>query len=73
MRNKSLLLGALAAFAYYKYSRMSKEDKDNLVSNLKEKGRQFMDQLVPGGIGQRTATSGTGNSGNTRTGNEFVN
>jgi hypothetical protein len=52
MRSKSLLLGALAAFAYYKYSKMSKEDKDKLVSGLKEKGRQFMDQLIPGSPGK---------------------
>ncbi len=45
-----LLLAGLAAFAYYKYSKMSEEEKRNLAGNLKEKGRKFYDQYVPENI-----------------------
>lgn len=42
-----LLLAGLAAFAYYKYSKMSEQDRKNLVGNLKEKGKKLYDQYVP--------------------------
>ena len=43
----SLVLAGLAAFAYYKYSKMSKEEKDNLVGDLKAKGQKLYDQYAP--------------------------
>ena len=43
---KLLLVGA-AAYAYYKYSKMSEEQKQSMVSNLKEKGKKFYDEKVP--------------------------
>ena len=45
-----LLLAGLAAFAYYKYSKMSEEDKRNLVSGFKEKGKKFYDQYIPANL-----------------------
>ncbi len=42
-----LLLAGLAAFAYYKYSKMSEEQKRNLVGDLKEKGKKLYDQYMP--------------------------
>lgn len=42
-----LVLAGLAAFAYYKYSKMSAEQKQNLTSDLKEKGKKLYDQYVP--------------------------
>ncbi len=36
---KGLLLAGLAAFAYYKYSKMSPEQKKNLFSGIREKGK----------------------------------
>ncbi len=51
MQNKlpagSLLLAGLAAFAYYKYSKLSPEDKSNLVATIKEKGKKLYDQYLP--------------------------
>ena len=40
-----ILLAGLAAFAYYKYSRMSPEQKDSLVGDLKERGRKLLGQV----------------------------
>jgi hypothetical protein len=34
-----LLLAGLAAWGYYKYSKMSEDQKRNLVSDWKEKGK----------------------------------
>ena len=42
-----LLLAGLAAFAYYKYSRLTKDQKRELANNVKQKGRQLYDQYVP--------------------------
>ncbi len=42
-----LLLAGLAAFAYYKYSKMSEEEKQNLMSTLKEQGKKLYDQYAP--------------------------
>ncbi|MCU7551094.1 hypothetical protein OCK74_18385 [Chitinophagaceae bacterium LB-8] len=43
----SLLLAGAAAFAYYKYSKMSDQQKRDLVNGLKEKGKKFYDEKVP--------------------------
>ncbi len=43
----SLLLAGLAAFAYYKYSKLSPDDKSNLVATIKEKGKKLYDQYLP--------------------------
>ena len=41
------LVAALAAFAYYKYSRLTQDQKRELANNLKQKGKQLYDQYVP--------------------------
>jgi len=46
----TLLLAGLAAFAYYKYSKMSDEQKKNLVGDWKEKGKKFYEENVPDNI-----------------------
>jgi hypothetical protein len=43
-----IALVGLAAFAAYKYSSMSEEQKKNLADNLKEKGKKLYDDYVPG-------------------------
>ncbi len=50
--NKKLPAGALlvagaAAFAFYRYSKMSTEEKSKIVSDLKEKGKNFYDKYLP--------------------------
>ena len=42
-----LVLAGLAAFAWYKYSKMSADEKRSMVNNLKEKGKKLYDQYVP--------------------------
>lgn len=43
-----LLVAGLAAFALYKYSKMSPDQKSKLTSNLKEQGKKILGQVVPG-------------------------
>ena len=42
-----LILAGLAAYAYYKYNKMTPQEKEDLVGNLKEKGRKLVDQYLP--------------------------
>jgi hypothetical protein len=42
-----VILAALAAFAWYKYSKLTEEQKRDLVNNVKEKGQKIYDQYVP--------------------------
>ncbi len=42
-----LLLAGLAALAYYKYSKMSEEQKKNIVGDLKAKGQKLYDEYAP--------------------------
>jgi hypothetical protein len=62
-----LLLAGLAAFAYYKYSRMSSDDKDKLVSDIKARGQKIVDEYVPDQFkhffsAKSNNTSGTANA-----------
>jgi hypothetical protein len=54
MRNKSslttLLLAGAAAYAYYKYSKMTPEQRKSFVGNLKQKGKDLMDEYMPGSM-----------------------
>lgn len=58
-----LLLAGLAAYGYYKYSKMSAAEKEKLVGGLKDKGRKFYDEKVPQNIkdlfGQKQTVNGT--------------
>jgi hypothetical protein len=40
-----ILLAGLAAFAYYKYSKLTTEEKQDLMGNLKERGRKLVEQF----------------------------
>ena len=42
-----LALAGLAAYAWYKYSKMSADEKRDLTNNLKEKGKNILDSVVP--------------------------
>jgi hypothetical protein len=43
----ALLIAGAAAFAWYKYSKMSQEEKSKLTTDLKEKGQKLYDQYMP--------------------------
>ena len=42
-----LILAGIAAFAYYKYSKLSSQENENLFSDLKTKGQKLYDEYVP--------------------------
>jgi hypothetical protein len=44
------LLAGAAGYAFYKYTKMSAEQKRNLVDGLKEKGKKFYDDNIPSGL-----------------------
>jgi hypothetical protein len=46
----SLLLAGLAAYAYYKYSKMTPEERRRMFDGLKEKGKKLVDEYVPANI-----------------------
>ena len=58
-----LLLAGLAAFAYYKYSKLSPEDKRNLAGTIKEKGKKLYDQYVPDELKKVFGSKDTGSYG----------
>lgn len=58
----TLLAAGLAAFAYYKYSKMSEEQKRNLVSDLKEKAQNLFDQYAPAELKDFFAKKGPANA-----------
>jgi hypothetical protein len=47
MPTGTLLAAGLAAFAYYKYSKMSAEEKSKLTSDLKDGAQKIYDQYMP--------------------------
>ena len=61
-----LVLAGLAAFAWYKYSKMSADQKSKLTSDLKEQGKKILGQVVPGmkstGMGQESSNAYSGAS-----------
>ena len=66
-RKIGLLLAAAAAYGYYKYSKMSAEEKSNLMA----KGKDFVNKNLGGLdelLGKVKPTAGPGNSGYYRDG-----
>lgn len=55
----SLLLAGAAAYAYYRYSKMTPEERKSLVGNLKQKGRDLFNQYMPSEGRQSYASQGT--------------
>lgn len=54
LRNRktgAFVLAGLAAFAYYRYSKMTPGERTQLTSTLKDKAKSLVDQLIPGGLG----------------------
>jgi len=58
----TLLAAGLAAYAYYKYSKMSDEQKQNIVSDLKEKAENLYDQYMPAEVKDLFAKKGPANA-----------
>ena len=45
-----LALAGLAAYAWYKYSQLSEDEKRDLANNIKEKGKKVFGSLSKSGI-----------------------
>ena len=45
-----IIVAALAAFAYYKYSKLTPEQKRDLVNKIKGKGQQLYNDYVPADV-----------------------
>lgn len=57
-----LLLAGIAAFAYYKYSKLSSQEKENLFGDLKARSQKLYDEYMPEKYKRgfsKNATSGT--------------
>jgi hypothetical protein len=44
-KKSALLLAGLAALAYYKYNKMTPEEKTKIADGLKQTGKKLMDNL----------------------------
>ncbi len=42
-----LVIAGLAAFAYYKYSKLTSEEKSKIVSDIRETGRNIIKEMIP--------------------------
>ena len=47
-KTSGLILGGLAALAYYKYTRMTPEEKSKWAKTLSDAGKGLLNQLIPG-------------------------
>ncbi len=47
MINKKFLLAGLAAFAYYKYNKMSPKEREDMVGSIKREGKKLWEQINP--------------------------
>ena len=56
-----LAVAGLAALAYYKYNKMSAEEKQQLSGKLKEQCNRFM-EMMPGGLKSIFSTPDKGSS-----------
>jgi hypothetical protein len=61
-RSGSLLLAGLAAFAYYKYSKMTPEERRSMFDGLKEKGKKLINDYVPENIRDKFMKKDNANS-----------
>lgn len=49
-KSLSLLLAGVAAYGYYKYSKMTEAERKNFISGLKDKGKKVLDQYMPSNL-----------------------
>jgi len=46
---KPIVLAGLAAAAYYAYTKMSPEQKENIFGSIKKQGKDLLGKLMPAG------------------------
>jgi hypothetical protein len=54
----TLVAAGLAAFAYYKYSKMSTEEKTKLTSDIKDQAQKIYEEYMPAEIKNLFAKKG---------------
>ncbi|HEY0677855.1 MAG TPA: hypothetical protein VGD17_06200 [Chitinophagaceae bacterium] len=64
-----LLLAGAAAFAYYKYSKMSPQQRKDLVGGLKDKATKIFGQFMPG---EKQTAATTANGQHYGEGNQYT-
>lgn len=42
-----LVVAGLAAFAYYRYSKLTHEEKTNIQEDIKETGKKIVQEFIP--------------------------
>jgi|GraSoiStandDraft_46_1057282.scaffolds.fasta_scaffold5799783_1 hypothetical protein len=42
-----LVIGGLTIFAYYKYSKLTREEKNKIITDIKDTGRSIIKELIP--------------------------
>jgi hypothetical protein len=47
---KPLVLAGLAAAAYYAYTKMTPEQKENIFGSIKKQGKDLLGKLMPNGM-----------------------
>ncbi len=69
-----LLLAGAAAYAYYKYNKMTPEERRQVVAGVKEKGQRIYDKYVPGEVKNLFDKKGQSSPGGetTNAGNEYA-
>jgi len=50
-----IILAAIAAFVYYRYSKLSEDKKRDLLKNLKQKGQKLYDEYIPASLKNQIA------------------
>lgn len=61
LRNRSIkpiMLAGLAAAAYYAYTKMSPEQKENMFGPIKKTGKDLLGKLWPSGMNGMKSESG---------------
>jgi hypothetical protein len=43
----ALIIGGLAAYAYYRFSKMDGKEREDMINNLKQKGKKLYDDYFP--------------------------
>ena len=43
-------MAGIAAYASYRYNKMSRQEKDDLAANIKARGQKIYDDYVPGEV-----------------------
>jgi len=53
-KSSGLLLIGIAAFLYYRYSKLNTDQKKNLINNLKQQGKQLFKEYFSSPGAQKT-------------------